>query len=420
MLRHNFTSGPINPIFPNGRTIYAAMIGGDRKDAIVLPRLLYVSMNDPGDIKAWSGTVYHLAKMLEQQGFPVEYMPNMLRDSRLWQKGMERVKAWLRGEKPAPVDRRLHTAQRFAQLIEKRLQNSDAQIVYCPSSIPLALLKTDRPKVFQTDATFAGIIHQYPELSEYRKDYIEEGHHLERIALQNCDLAIYSSHWAARSAINDYGADPAKVHVIPFGSNLGVELEERAVRDMIRQRSQQKISLLFIGVHWQRKGGDIALQAARLLHEKGFEVELNVVGCVPPHRDLPSFVKVQPFMDKTKPDDHRRMTGIIQNSHFLVLPSRADCTPIVVNECNSQGVPCLTSDVGGLPEMIREGVNGHFFSVTAPATAYADTIIRYTGDDAAYGRIAMGAFREYRERLGWEASGHAVKNALQQLMVPRN
>ncbi len=405
-------------MFPSGRAIDAQMTIPERKEVAVLPRLLYVSMNDPGDIKAWSGTVYHLAKMLEQQGFPVEYMPNMLRDSRLWQKAMERGRAWLKGEKPAPVDRRLHTAQRFAQLIEKRLQSSDAQIVYCPSSIPLALLKTDRPKVFQTDATFAGIIHQYPELSEYRKDFIDEGHHLERIALQNCDLAIYSSHWAARSAINDYGADPSKVHVIPFGSNLGVELEERAVGQIIRSRLSKKLSLLFIGVHWPRKGGNIALQTARILHERGFDVELNVVGCVPPERDLPAYVQVQPFMDKTRPEDHRKMVEIIQNSHFLVLPSRADCTPIVVNECNSQGVPCLTSDVGGLPEMIKEGMNGHFFSVTAPATAYADTITRYANDGAAYERLATNAFKEYRGWLGWEASGKLVKRAIQQLVAP--
>src|SRR5690606_26464441 len=118
--------------------------------------------------------------------------------------------------------------------------------------------KTALPKVFQTDATFAGIIDQYPELADYPREYIEEGHRLEREALHNCDLAIYSSQWAARSAIEDYGADPSKVKVIPFGSNLGVDPTLQEVEKAIAVRSNKECVLLFVGVHWQRKGGDVA------------------------------------------------------------------------------------------------------------------------------------------------------------------
>ncbi|MDQ3100655.1 MAG: glycosyltransferase family 4 protein [Bacteroidota bacterium] len=376
-------------------------------------------MSDPGDIKAWSGTVYHLAKMLEQQGFPVEYMANMLRDSRLWMKAMERSRAWVMGRKPAPVDRRAHTAQRFAQLIEKRLRQSDASVVYSPSSIPLALLRTDRLKVFQTDATFAGIIHQYPELAEYPKEFMDEGHLLEKQALHNCDLAIYSSQWAARSAINDYGADPAKVHVIPFGSNLGLELDREEINRIVGLRARNRITLLFMGVHWQRKGGDIALDTVKELNARGIDVQLNIMGCEPPYRDLPAYVHVLPFLDKRKPDDRKRMIDTIQKSHFLILPSQADCTPIVVNECNSQGVPCLTSDVGGLPEMIREGLSGHFFSTTAPATAYADCVEQYMKDRSAYEQLAHGAYQEYQEWLGWGPSGTQVRKAILSLLGSR-
>src|SRR5690606_15072520 len=186
-----------------------------------LPKVLYVSMDDPADIKAWSGTVYFISRMLGRQGFPMEFMGNVLQGRRLMEKAVEHTRARLLGRKPAPVDRRIHTAERCARAIEKRLLQSDAQVVFSPGSIPLARLNTKLPKVFQTDATFAGIIDQYPELADYPREYIEEGHRLEREALHNCDLAIYSSQWAARSAIEDYGADPSKVKVIPFGSNLG-------------------------------------------------------------------------------------------------------------------------------------------------------------------------------------------------------
>ena len=288
--------------------------------------------------------------------------------------------------------------------------------MFSPGSIPLARLKTSLPKVFQTDATFAGIIDQYPELADYPREYIEEGHRLEREALHNCDLAIYSSQWAARSAIEDYGADPSKVKVIPFGSNLGVDPTLQEVELAIAERSTKECVLLFVGVHWQRKGGDVAMAAAARLHELGVKVRLHIIGCTPPVAVLPPYVHVEPFMDKRKPKELAQLVETIRKSHFLILPSQADCTPIVVNECNSLGVPCLTSDVGGLPEMIKDGRNGHMFRTTAGGDEYAAMIMRYMNDRDRYAALARGAFQEHQDRLGWRASGALVRKAIMELL----
>jgi glycosyltransferase involved in cell wall biosynthesis len=377
-----------------------------------LPGLLFVSLHDPADIRAWSGTVHNIARMLEDQGFAMEYMPNLMRDRRLLMKAVAKSRAYFKGGRPEPVDRRKQTADRMARLISARLERSDVKIVYAPSSIPIARLRTSCFKVFHTDATFAGIIHQYPELADYPPEFIEEGHDLEREALHNCDLAIYSSHWAARSAVDDYGASPDKVFVVPFGSNLGVERDHKEVSTAIRQRSDKRCDLLFVGVHWQRKGGDMVLEAAEALRKMGHDVRLNIIGSKPPMDDPPAYVNVIPFLDKSKPADRDRLAQIVERSHFLILPSRADCTPIVVNECNSLGVPCLTSDVGGLPEMIREGRNGHLFALDGPATAYAECIDGYMKDRQAYEKLALGAFQEHAEWLSWKASGERIRKAI--------
>lgn len=381
--------------------------------AVDMPRILYVSMHDPEDVRAWSGTVHHMARMLEQQGLPVEYLPNVVRDRRRLLKAVERSRAFVTGRKPAPVDRKLSTAQMIATAIEQRLQRTRANVIFAPSSIPIAMLRTNRLKVFHTDATFAGIIHQYPELANYPKEYMDEGHELERRALHNCDLAIYSSHWAANSAVQYYDADPARVHVVPFGSNLSVQPSAAEVMASIRERDVEHCQLLFIGVHWVRKGGNVALETARVLHEMGYKVTLNVIGCRPPLDTVPSYVNVIPFLDKQKPADLKKLLNLIMRSHFLVLPSKADCTPIVVNECNSLGVPCLTSDVGGLPEMIREGINGHLFDMEAEGAAYAAAISKYLDDRQAYESLAASAWNEHEEYLGWNASGRQMKKLLQ-------
>lgn len=379
---------------------------------MVTPRVLYVSMHHHEDVRAWSGTVHHMARMLEGQGLPLAYLPNVVRNRRRLLKVLERSKALFTGGRPAPVDRQLSTARMIATAVEQRLRVSNANVIFAPSSIPIAMLKTDRLKVFHTDATFAGIIHQYPELANYPQEFMDEGHELEQRALHNCDLAIYSSRWAADSAIQYYGADPEKVKVVPFGSNLPNRPAANDVMDSIRSRPRNRCELLFIGVHWVRKGGDLAMETARALNEKGYNVRLNVIGCKPPIDEIPPYVNVVPFLNKQKPQDLRKLFEIIMRSHFLVLPSKADCTPIVVNECNSLGVPCLVSDVGGLPEMIRNGVNGHVFTTSAPYTAYFECIVNYMGNRRAYEALAANSWNEHEEYLSWNASGRQMRSLL--------
>jgi glycosyltransferase involved in cell wall biosynthesis len=379
---------------------------------IMLPKLLFATMHDPNDVRVWSGLVFNIARVLEKQGFPMEFMGNILRDRRRLLKVVERGRSMLTGRAAIPVDRRLSTARLMADEIGNRLMRSDARIVFAPSSIPLAMVDTDRPKVFYTDATFALIIHQYPELANYPAEYLKEGHELERASLRNCDLAIYSSEWAARSAVEDYQADPSRTMVIPFGSNLGWEPDKDQVTKAISERSSNECHLLFIGVHWQRKGGDVALETLDRLRRMGMDAHLHIIGCVPPLEQLPDHVHVEPFLDKRKHADRQKLIQLILKSHFLVLPSRADCTPIVVNECNSLGVPCLTSDVGGLPEMIKNGVNGHLFPVDAQGSEYAGVIARYMGDRAAYEQLANDSWKEYQTDLAWTTSGSRLRNAL--------
>jgi glycosyltransferase involved in cell wall biosynthesis len=383
--------------------------------AVQLPEVLFVSMNDPGDVRTWSGTEYHMVRMLRQLGHPVEELGDLLRDRRLFLKALQLTCSWFTGRKPAPVDRRTNMAARFAARVEEHLRTSRAQFIFSPSSIPLAMLRSGRPKIFHTDATFSGIIGQYPELASFAGEFVQEGHELERMALRNCDMAIYSSSWAARSAIEEYGADPSHVRVIPFGSNLGHVPSAQAVAASLALRSREQCRLLFIGVHWQRKGGDMAVNVARAVRAMGLPVSLQVIGCTPPADQVDAHMEVLPFLDKRRPSDLAMLMDHIRKSHFLILPSTADCTPIVINECNAWGVPCMVSDVGGIPEMVIKERNGHVFARNAPPSAYASRIIALMSDRSRYEELAWGAFEEHSRRLSWNATGQAVEQVLERI-----
>lgn len=379
-------------------------------------RISYASLYDASDIRAWSGSVYFIARALERQGAHLDHVDQLQQARLLINKAVNKVYALTGAHGPLPVERSVRMAQRFAREIATHVDSDGSDVVLSPSSIPVSLLRTAKPKVFFTDATFADMLEEYPEFADYPAELIEEGHHLEREALRNCDLAIYASRWAARSAVERYGADPARVRVIPFGSNLELEPGEAHVTHAIRSRPLERCELLFIGVNWERKGGPLAWEVARLLNAAGLPTRLTVVGCVPPPATAAPFLEVIPFIEKNSPWGQRRLAQLLLRSHFLLVPSIAECFGIVYAEASAMGLPSLARDVGGVSDAVREGHNGFLFPAKAPAQTYVQRVLTWMDDREGYERLARSAYREYADRLNWRTIGAELHGALRALV----
>jgi glycosyltransferase involved in cell wall biosynthesis len=291
-------------------------------------------------------------------------------------------------------------------------------MVFSATINPIAYLECSQPIVFWADATFANIKDFYPLYSNLSESVIRDWHQMENLALQKAKLAIYSSDWAAESAIRDYGADPSRVKVIPFGSNVDSPFTQQTIKDVIATRPQDRCKLLFLGVDWFRKGGDVAYEIAEKLNQSGLPTELTIVGCSPSIDDLPlpEFVKPLGFISKSTRAGQERISQLLMESHFLILPTRADCTPIVFCEANSLGVPCLSNTVGGVPTMIHNGINGQLFKPDNNILGCCNYITNLFAKYEDYKKLALSAFNEYELRLNWRVAGQQVKNLLETIL----
>ncbi|MFM7181240.1 MAG: glycosyltransferase family 4 protein [Verrucomicrobiales bacterium] len=233
---------------------------------------------------------------------------------------------------------------------------------------------------------------------------MRNGHEVEKRILRHCRYAIYSSDWAARSAIDFDGADPAKVKVIPFAANVDHQFDEASVRNFIASRSRQTCRLLFVGVDWHRKGGAKAVEVARLLNESGLPTELDFVGCEP-EGETPEFVKRHGFISRRTAEGRAWLDELFARSHFLIVPSLAECYGLVFADASSYGVPSLATNVGGIPTVVREGINGRLFDLNQDAASYCEYVRGLISDWPRYQALAESSFREYSERLNWDAVG---------------
>jgi glycosyltransferase involved in cell wall biosynthesis len=123
------------------------------------------------------------------------------------------------------------------------------------------------------------------------------------------------------------------------------------------------------------------------------------------------------FLDKANPADRTRFSEILTRAHFLVHPAHAECSGIVLCEANAYAVPCLASDTGGIPELIRPGINGALFPTNSDGTSYADFIVDCLSDHGKYYALARNAYEEYRRSLNWRTSGSRARNEIERILM---
>jgi glycosyltransferase involved in cell wall biosynthesis len=367
----------------------------------------YVTTADPADVRGWSGTYHHVATALEAQGISLDYVGPLVKRYEQALKAKEGVYRYLLRRRH-PRDREPLIARNYARQVAARL-GPQHDLVFAVGTIPISYLDCVQPIVAWTDATFAGLVDFYPMYSNVSEATLRNGHAMEAAALHRCELAIYSSDWAASSAISDYGVDPGRVAVVPFGANMDTELSDDEAEAAVAARPGDACRLLFIGVDWERKGGDYAVAVAEALNAAGVPTTLDVVGSWPTRQTLPEFVNRNPFIDKTSEDGRRALRELMLGAHFFVLPARADCSPVVLNEAAAHALPALVSNVGGIPTIVRDEASGKLFSSYAEPSDYREYVLRVLAEPTHYRLLALGALEEYRSRLNWRVAGAAVR-----------
>ena len=210
------------------------------------------------------------------------------------------------------------------------------------------------------------------------------------------DCAVYSSAYMADRARAEFDLPPGRVHVIPFGVNL-----EQLPATVSPKPPLAPLNLLFIGMDWTRKGGEVALAALDALLAAGIAAHLTVIGCSPPSARAHPAVDVLGYLDKNRPEQAARLAAALAQAHLLVLPTRADCTPMVVAEANAHGCPVLITDVGGVSSLMAPGTNGQMLPQGADGAAYAAAIRALTADPAAYARLSAASFAHCHAHLTW-------------------
>jgi len=362
-----------------------------------------LGVEDPAHILSYSGTPFHLAHFLRLRGHEVR----ICGPYRLRYKGLLLLlnRFLYRFTKTHIVWERFPLiARQYREVIERYARaNPDLDLLLATSVFHVDRPDIKIPLIAWGDTTVQGVVGQYPYYTGISKSMIEQSHAVEQRGLEACTGAIFSSDWAARTAIESYDVDPAKVHVITYGANILSSPDTEALERFLVERAAMPWTVILVGVDWKRKGVDKAIAAVGVLRERGLDVRLRVVGCRPPAGvQVPDYVEVLGRIPKSTPEGEKRFYEILQASHAFILPSVAECAAVSLVEANAYGLPVVASDIGGNPSLVKEGENGYLCHPTEAAEVWADALGKILGERAEYERFSRRAFALYHSELKWE------------------
>jgi glycosyltransferase involved in cell wall biosynthesis len=174
-----------------------------------------------------------------------------------------------------------------------------------------------------------------------------------------------------------------RCHVCP----MGIDLPDAAPPE---RGSRDPVSLLFLGRLVRSKGVD--LLPAALGGLRG--VRLVVAGDGP-LRDTLGASLAEAGIDAELPGfvSGARKADAFAGADALVHPSRSEGSPVAVLEAMATGLPVVATDVGGVPSVVRDGVDG---LIVAPGSP-----------DALRGAVVRMRDAALRRRMGESAARRA-------------
>ncbi len=369
----------------------------------------FITCLDPRDKRSWSGIHYRMLEALERECGRMILLAPIKEPFVLRQ--LLRVKdicyRIFRGKRYSTSHSRMRSKY-FARVLKKRMERLRIDVLFAPAAaIEIASLDTHLPICFFSDTSFSQINEYYGLFTGLCETSLRESAQLEVQAIAKATTCVYSSEWAARHVIEHYGKDPDQVFVVKFGANVDALPHEGAFPS---KKMTPVFNLLFLGVDWQRKGGDIAFEAFSILLDRGYQVHLTICGCAP---DI-THPKVQiiPFLDKNKREDRIAFDRLLHSSHLLFVPTRADCTPVVFCEACAYGLPICTTDTGGVTALVENGMNGYALPESAGAEVYADKIAELIDNPGLYKRLSGASRTAYEREFNWETWGKKMKDIL--------
>jgi glycosyltransferase involved in cell wall biosynthesis len=173
-------------------------------------------------------------------------------------------------------------------------------------------------------------------------------------------------------------------------------------RERVYCQSEAPLKVCFVGRMAYQKRPDIFVEAARIIHERGCNIQFYIAGegelkaeiedYIECH-DLRKYVEFVGFIDD--------LYKFLYEMDVLALTSCFENTPLIVLDSMNAGVPVVSGNVIGVPHLICDGVDG-IITKEYTAEAFADALQKISEDEELYERLSTNAYHKAITEFSFE------------------
>jgi D-inositol-3-phosphate glycosyltransferase len=197
-----------------------------------------------------------------------------------------------------------------------------------------------------------------------------------------------------------YGADPARVEVVPLGvDHAFFSPGERAHARRALAIGGDGPLLLFVGRIQPLKGADVAVRAFALLTRSIPGAQLVVVGGPSGPRGEAEVAMLHGLVAElglagrvrfVPPQPHELLSTYYRAADCCLVPSRSESFGLVALEAAACGTPVVAAAVGGLTTLVHHGQTGYLVE-DGDAECYASFAARICTDPLLQAELGSGA-----------------------------
>lgn len=306
-----------------------------------------------------------------------------------------------------------------AKKIDKELSTIDYDIIFAFGNLALSYIKPTKPIYFWTDTSFVGLIsYKHPYYLNLTAQTFYDSKEAEKEVFDKCNMCFYTSDWAVEHTLKSYNISKEKVKKVALGANIDEYPDNEEINRLITNRLKNKnnvLSFLLVGNNWKNKGGDIAVEIIKKLNNLGIKSILTVLGCEPKlATEDEKYVNIVGFLNKKNPDEKEKFNNYFRDAYMYLMPTRADAYGHVFAEASAFALPVIGTNVAGVPEVVRNEINGYAFELDASTDEIVDYIYEIYHNDDKYETMARNAYDIFIKELNWEVSTRKVLDYIYQ------
>ncbi len=225
------------------------------------------------------------------------------------------------------------------------------------------------------------------------------------VADASCVVAVsdYTAVWLREK----FPADAGRIHRVYNG--LDLEPITRATAAAVKSDPPL---ILSVGRLIEKKGFDDLIRACAVLRDQGTAFECRIVGGGPLESALAGQIAAAGLTGRVHlegPRSQEEITELLGKAAIFALPcvteadGGRDVLPTVLMEAMAAGLPCVSTRLAGVPEMVMENETGLLTAERDP-TATAAALAALLADPALSARLGQGGLALARRRFAKEVT----------------